>query len=97
MNHKERIDALKSKFQARITAESTPEEIQAVNDIIAELDALENDHNEVVTENGKYKDAIARMVITQGDGKKPRDESSGSKPKTIEECIAEVQQDKGEK
>ena len=88
MNHKERIDALKSKFQAKITAESTPEEIQAVNEIIAELDALENDHNEVVTENGKYKDAIARMVITQGDGKQPGDESSGSKPKSMEEFIA---------
>ena len=89
MTFKERLDALKGKFQAKIQAESSPEEIQEVNDLIAEMDSLDASYNEVVTENAKFKDTIVRMVSNQGDGKKPGNESGGSNPKTIEECVAE--------
>lgn len=96
MTFKERLDALKGKIQAKINADSSPEEIQEVNEIVAEFDSLETSHNEVVTENAKFKDTIVRMVSTQGDGNKPKDDSDGSKPKTIEECVAE-ELDKGGK
>ena len=96
MTFKEMMDTLKGKIQTKIKAESTPEEIQEVNDLIAELDSLESSHNEVVTENAKFKDTIVRMVTTQGDGNKPGDDSTGSKPKSIEECVAE-ELDKGGK
>ena len=94
---KEQFDALKGKLSAKITENSTPEEIKEWNDTIAELDSLEASHNEVVTENAKFKDTIVRMVTTQGDGKQPADDSSGSKPKTIEECVADELNKKGEK
>ena len=91
MTFKEQLEALKGKFQSKIKAESTPEEIQEVNDLIAELDSLGVSHDEVVTENAKFKDTIVRMVTTEGNGKKPVDDSSGSKTMSIEEAIAEAQ------
>ena len=85
----ERLASLKAKLKAKIKPESSTEEINEINDLIAELDEVEKDHNVVVTENAKFKDTIVRMALNTGDGKKPEDESGGSKPKTIEECVAE--------
>ena len=96
MTFKEQFDALKGKIQAKIKADSTPEEIEEWNSMLTEFDSLEASHNEVVTENAKFKDTIVRMVTTQGDGNKPGDDSTGSKPKSIEECVAE-ELDKGGK
>lgn len=95
MTFKEKLDALKGKIQARITADTTPEEIEEWKNFNAELDSLETEHNNVVTENAKFKDTIVKMVFTQGDGKQPGDDSSGSKPKSIEECVAQIE--KGDK
>ena len=89
MTLQERIASLKAKFQAKIKPESTPEELDEINGMIAELDEVEKDHNVVVTENAKFKDTIVRMALNTGNGKKPEDESGGSNPKTIEECVAE--------
>ena len=94
MTFKEQMDALKSKVQSKINAESTPEEIQEVIDLLAELDGLSTIHDGVVTENAKFKDTIVNMVLTQGDGKQPKDESNASNTMTIEEAIAEVQNKK---
>lgn len=91
----EKLKALKEKKQALIKPEMTAEEIQAINDEIAELDELGNFHNELVTENAKFKDTIVRMVTSEGDGKTPKDDSSGSKTMSIEEAIAEVQNNGG--
>ena len=85
----ERLASLKAKLKAKIKPESSTEEINEINDLIKELDEVENSHNEVVTENAKFKDVIVRMALNTGDGKTPEDESGGSKPKTIEECVAE--------
>lgn len=91
MSFKEILESLKTKIQAKIKAESTPEEIQEINDLIADLDSLGTSHEELVTENAKFKDTIVRMVTTQGDGNKPEDGASGSKTMSIEEAVAEVQ------
>ena len=40
MTFKERLEALKTKIQAKIKAESTPEEIEEINNLVAELDSL---------------------------------------------------------
>lgn len=92
---KEKVEALKVKIQAKITADSTPEEIQEVNDITAEIEDLDTSYNEVVTENAKFKDTIVRMVTTEGNDKTPPDGADGSKPMTIEEVLAEVQSKEG--
>ena len=89
MTLQERIASLKAKFQAKIKPESTPEELDEINGLMTELDEVEKDHNVVVAENAKFKDTIVRMALNTGDGKQPADESGGSKPKSIEECIAE--------
>lgn len=89
MTFQEQITALKEKVKAKIKPESSEEEIQEINGLLAEMDSLETTHNELVTENAKFKDTIVRMVTNQGDGNKPGDDTDGSKPKTIEECVAE--------
>lgn len=85
----EKLEALKKRIQGKIKPDSTPEEIEEVNSIVEELDSLGSSHKEVVTENAKFKDTIVRMVTTQGNSDKPADDSTGSKPKSIEECVAE--------
>ena len=89
MTFKEQLEALKGKIQAKIKPESSAEEIQEVNDLIAEFDSLDASYNQVVTENAKFKDTIVRMVSNQGNGKEPGNDSGGSNPKSIEECVAE--------
>lgn len=91
MNWKESIDALKQKISAKITDKSTPEEIEEINGIVGEIDALDTAYNELDSEHAKTKTALVRMVVNQGNGDKPVDDTSGSKPKSIEECVAEVQ------
>ena len=89
MSFEETLKALKGKVSAKITAESSQEEIDEVNGFVAELDSLGESHEKLVTEHAKTKDALVRMVTNQGSGDKPRDDSDGSKPKSIEECVAE--------
>ena len=88
---KEQVDSLKAKFTSKITAESSIEEIEAINADVAEIDALDTAHNEVITENAKLKDTIARLVSNEGSGDKPKDDTDGSKPLNIEECMAEIE------
>lgn len=95
MTFKERIDSLKAKLQGKIKQESTADEIAEINDLIAELDGLNTDYDGVMTEQSKLKDQIVKMVLSEGSGKKPVDESSGSKSMTIEEAIAEVESQGG--
>lgn len=95
MEFTERMKALKEKKQALIKPDMSAEDIQAINDEIAELDELEKSHNKLVTENAKFKDTIVRMVTSEGNGKTPKDDSSGSKTMSIEEAIAEVQNNGG--
>lgn len=89
MNWKEQVDALKAKFQGKIKEDSSQEEIEEINSLIAEVDALDSAYNELEQEHAKTKSALVRMVVNQGSGDKPRDDVDGSKPKTIEECVAE--------
>ena len=95
MTFKEKIEALKSKFSSKITSESTPEEIEEINGYVAELDSLSEEHNSVVEKNAKLTNTIVKIVTKEGSDKTPPDDETGSKPLTIEECIAKVE--KGEK
>lgn len=89
MNWKEQVDALKAKFQSKITTESSQEEIDEVNSLVKEVDALDTAYNELEQEHAKTKSALVRLVVNQGSSDKPKDDVDGSKPKTIEECVAE--------
>ena len=90
MPFKDIHSSLKSKIQAMITTDMSPEQMDTINDLVKELDDLGTSHEELVTENAKLKDTIVRVVSTQGSGDKPEDGADGSKPKTIEECVAEA-------
>ena len=91
LTFKEQVEALKGKFKSRITTEMSADEINAVNEDVASIEELDRSYDALVSENAKLKDTIVRMVSTEGNGSKPADESGGSKPKTIEECVAEAQ------
>lgn len=85
----EQIASLKERFSKKITTESSAEELAEQQEITAELDEVEKTHNAVLDENAKLKATIVRMALNTGNGDKPKDESGGSNPKTIEECVAE--------
>ena len=91
MTFKEKLDSLRARAKARITPESSEDEVKAYNDILSELDEIEKEHNDVVAINGKYKDTIVNMVLTQGDGKPPVDDVEGAKPKGIDGLLAEFE------
>lgn len=91
MTIKETLNSLRARAKARITPESSEEQVEEYNSIIAELDAIEKEHNDVVALNGRYKSTIVDMVLNQGDSKTPVDESEGSKPKSIDELLADFQ------
>ena len=89
MTFKERLEALRAEVKSQIKPESSEEEITRLNGISAKLDELETDYNSVVTENAKFTDTIVKMVTTEGNSDKPKDETGDDKPKTIEEIVAE--------
>lgn len=94
MAFKDTLSSLKSKMQAMITTDSSAEQIEQINGMISELDSLDSDHTELVTSEAKLKEVVVNMVKTQGNGDKPADDSTGSKPKSIDECVAEIQRQK---
>ena len=95
MTFAEKVEALKSKFSSMITTESAPEFIAEINNSIAELDNLSEEHNSVVEKNAKLTNTIVNMVTKEGSRDTPPNDETGSKPLTIEECISKIE--KGEK
>lgn len=91
MTLKEQVNALKEKFNSKLSESSTPEEIQEVNDIVKELEQIDSAHDTLLEEHAKTRSALLRLVVEEGSSDKPRDDVDGSKPKTIEECVAELQ------
>lgn len=91
MTFQEKLNSLRARAKARITPESSEEQVKEYNDIIAEIDDIEKEHNDLVALNGRYKSTIVDMVLNQGDGKTPADDIDGSKPKSIDELLAEFQ------
>lgn len=95
MNFSEKISALTQKLNAKLTAESSPEQIEEINSLVAEVNALNEDYSHLEQEHAKTKDALVRMVVTQGNSDKPKeDESGGSNPRTIDEIIADKLKEK---
>ena len=98
MTFKEKMSQLKEQAKSNMVKEdSTPEQLQAYADYENSLNELEQEYNKEVEEKASLKDTIVRLVSNQGDGKKPQEESGGSKPRTFEEIIAEKQQAKENK
>ena len=90
MNFKEKVESLKQRFQAKITPESTPEQIQEAQAYASDLDELSSEHDRLVAENAKFKDTIVKMVTTQGDTTPPKDDSMARESMSIEEAVAKI-------
>ena len=101
MTYKEMLESLKNSIQARITSESSADEIDSNSKLIAEIDKLDASHDEELAkaqdENAKLKDVIVRMVSTQGSSEKPVDDAQGSKPMTIDEIFTKLEKENKEK
>lgn len=91
MTFKERLNLLREKVKGLIKPETTPEEIAEHNQTLAEIDALETEFNNTQSDIAKFKDTIVNMVMREGDGNAPRDESEVSNPKSIEEFVADFE------
>ena len=92
MTFKEKVSQLKEQAKSKMVKEdSSAEEIQAYTDYENSLNELETEYNNEVQEKQKLKDTIVRLVSNQGDGKAPKEESGESKPRTLEEIIADKQ------
>lgn len=89
MTFKEKVATLKEKFQAKINADSSEEEIEEINSYVNEIESLSTEFQALVDEHAKVKESLVRMVVNQGSSDQPKDDLDGSKPKTIEECVAE--------
>ncbi|MBR3917175.1 MAG: hypothetical protein IKJ59_00360 [Clostridia bacterium] len=93
MTLQERLSALREKIKAKITPESSPEELDEYNGMLQSLDEIETEHNKVVETSAKYRDTIVRMVINQGDDKTPGNPSDeDSKPKSMDEFLDDFKQ-----
>ena len=93
---KEVLQRVKDMIKPLLVKEdSTPEEISSYANLEKDLDSLQTQHDIVIGVNANLQESIIHVVKNQGSSDKPQDGASGSNPKTIEECIAEVQ--KGEK
>ena len=93
MSFQEQLNSLREKIKGKIKPESTEEELGELNGILGELDEMEKSHNDLVTENAKFKDTIVKMVTTQGDDKPPQDDPSGSKPRTLGKFIEDFEKE----
>ena len=93
MTLKERLDSLREKVKGKIKPESSAEELDEYNGLLAEIDEIEKEHNNVVTENTKFKDTIVRMALTQGDDNTPPSDPAGNKPRSMEQFIEDFKKD----
>ena len=93
MTFKDKVNVIVSKAKAKITPESAEEVVNEFNEFCASLDDLQKDYDSIAVENSKFKDALLNMVLKQGDDKPPKDDD-GDKPKSIEECLVEIQNNK---
>ena len=87
---KQKIEDIKAEFTTRITPDSSAEEIEKINESTARVDELNEIYSKVVDENRKLKDAMARLVLSQGSSDRPNDSSDPTdKPLTLDEIIQE--------
>ena len=93
MSFKEQLDSLRSKIKAKIKPESSQEELNEYNGLLGDLDTIETEYNSLSQENAKFKDKIVNMVLNEGDDKTPPDDSSGSKPKSMEQFINDFEKE----
>ena len=93
MSFKEQLDSIRSKIKAKIKPESSKEELDEYNGLLGDLDTIETDYNSLSQENAKFKDKIVNMVLNEGDDKTPPDDSSGSKPKSMEQFINDFEKE----
>lgn len=91
---KETLQRVKDMIKPLLVREdSTPEEISSYGNLEKDLDSLQTQHDVVIGVNATLQESILHVVKNQGSGDKPQDGNDGSNPKSIEECIAEIQKE----
>ena len=93
---KEVLQGVKDLIKPLLIKENaTDEDISNYAKIEKELDSLQNEHDITLGVNASLRESIIHVVKNQGSSDKPKDGTDGSNPKTIEECIAEIQEKEG--
>lgn len=96
MSFKEKLDSLRQRVKDKIKPDSSEEELKELNSILADLDNVETDFNNLSQENAKFRDKIVNMVLNEGDDKPPHDDPNGSKPRSMEEFIKDFEKENKE-
>ena len=89
MTFKEQITNLKNQINGFITKDSSAEEIKKYQDLNAEVDKLEAEHDKAETEIKGLKEIIVSQVKESGTKKSPEDDSHGE-TKTLDQIIIEA-------
>lgn len=89
MTFKEKLESIRAEFKGKINADSTPEELERINGMLASIDEIEADYTKVSEDNAKYQATIVKLVSTSGDGQPPKDEENGKQPRSLEQIMAE--------
>ena len=93
MTIQEKIKALKESHHAKLTKDSTPEEIKTDEDFAKSLDEIEQDYNQVVKDKQEVTDLYIKVSKGQGSSNPPEEESK--EPRSLEEIgKAILEQDK---
>lgn len=75
MTFKEQITNLKNRINGFITKDSTAEQIKAFQELGAEVDELEAEHDKAETEIKGLKEIIVSQVKDSGTKKSPEDDT----------------------
>ena len=93
MSFKEQLDSMRAKVKKYMKPESSKEELEELNGILADLDNVEKDYNSLSQEKDKYKEKIINMVLNEGNDDIPPDDENGRKPKSMEEFINDFEKE----
>lgn len=93
MNFKEKLQAQKDYLKALIKDDTSADDIERINGLISSIDEVDKEHDDLLTEHAKTKDSLVRLVVNQGSSEKPKDDSGGSNPKSVDEILAELEKE----
>lgn len=90
MGFKEKLESIRNDYKGKINADTSPEELEKINGMLASIDEIEADYTKVSEDNAKYQSTIVRLVSQSGDKTPPKDEEQGKTPRTLEQIFKDV-------
>ena len=84
---KQGLDKIVTDAKAKLTSDSSKEEIDAVGNFETQINSIRDDIKEVYDENSELKDKLIKSMRQEGSKEKPEDEKAENK--TLEDFAKE--------